>query len=104
MKKILSIAVIVFLLSCQNEVVDKQSLVNNYYQQRFEALASEKKEVCKEEIIKEIQIAIDSLIDTWVNAELVDTINFPGKPIKPIKPPAIINDFQKFSLDSLDIK
>ena len=92
------------MLSCQGEPIDKQSLINSYYQQRYDALSAEKSEVCKEEILKEIEVVIDSLIDTWVNAELVDTINFPGKPIKPIKPPHIINDFQKFSLDSVPVK
>ena len=62
-----------------------------------------KREECEEEVLEEAQAQIDSLIDTWVNAELFDTIRFPGKPAKPLKPDDIFDAFQRFPLDSITL-
>lgn len=76
-------------------------LVLQYYAERQSDLKKERFEICQDEIRAEAKSSIDSLIDTWVNAELIDTISFPAKPRKPIKPEAIIDKFEKFALDTV---
>lgn len=91
---------ILFLFSCSGERLDKNMLVRDYYNERVSVFVNEKEELCKERIRLEAQQKIDSLIDTWVNAELIDTILFPSKPRKPNRPPDIIDSYQSFDIDS----
>ena len=74
--------------SCSTELPDKKVLIDEYYQGFVNQLRQEKLDECREDILVEAQTEIDSLIDTWVNAELFDTIRFPSKPIRPLKPEA----------------
>ena len=96
------ILILLLCASCSNDLPDKEKLVSQFYQQKIQEFKDEKMSMCREDIRAEVQIHIDSIIDTWINAELVDTIQFPNKPIKPIRPEVIIDKFQKFSLDSLN--
>ena len=97
--------VILFLLlySCKKELPDRKELIGRYYEEYVSQMRQEKREECEEEVLEEAQAQIDSLIDTWVNAELFDTIRFPGKPAKPVKPDDIFDEFQRFPLDSITL-
>ena len=92
--------VCLILCSCSSELPDKNKLIDKYYEGFVDQLRQEKLDECREDVLAEAQTQIDSLIDTWVNAELFDTIRFPSKPFKPVKPEAIINKFDKFPIDS----
>ena len=72
--------------------------------QKINSLSQERLDICKENIIKDAKSSVDSLIDTWVNAELLDTIHFPAKPVRPYKPEPIIDKFERFELDSTVLK
>jgi len=89
------------LTACKSEGPDMDALVLQYYTERQFDLKKERFEICQDEIRSEAKSSIDSLIDTWVNAELIDTLSFPARPRKPIRPEAIIDKFEKFSLDTL---
>lgn len=101
MKQIFFISILIVFCSCSGEKLDKQALIDKYYSLKFQELQEEREALCKERILGLAQTEIDSLIDTWVNAELIDTILFPPKPLKPGKPDHILDKFQKFRVDSI---
>jgi hypothetical protein len=76
------------LTACKSEGPDMDALVLQYYTERQFDLKKERFEICQDEIRSEAKSSIDSL-------------SFPARPRKPIKPEAIIDKFEKFSLDTL---
>lgn len=100
MRILLSITLVLFI-SCNEKLPDKSNLVKEYYNIQVREFEDLLMEDCKDQVRMEARLKIDSLIDTWVNAELVDTLVFPSKPSKPHRPRSIINDFHRFSLDSI---
>jgi len=97
----LLVILILVCSSCRKALPDKEVLIDRFYAEKVHELKMEQEAICREALINEVKVKIDSLIDTWVNAELVDTIAFPSRPVKPIRPENILDKFERFSLDSL---
>ena len=101
MKRLIVIPVLM-LMACNEKLPNRKALIESYYAEKVAKLEEEQQEICKEEVIALVKSHIDSIIDTRVNAALIDSLQFPDKPNKPAKPEAIIDKFQRFTLDSLD--
>ena len=98
------IFILFLFISCSKELPEKEELIDQYYSVRVDALKAEKQGLCRANILDEAKTEIDSLIDRWINAQLLDTIKFPNKPAKPPKPEHIIDKMQKFEVDSTMLK
>ena len=97
--KWISIILILSLFGCKKDLPDRQTLLDAYYQKKESEFLNGRSEDCKKKAIAEAQVAIDSLLDNWLNANLFDTLSFPQKPIKPVTPNHIIDKVSKFEIE-----
>lgn len=93
------IIILLLLTSCHQELPDKKKLIEQYYDVKKNEFLRKKDEACKNEIRELAENQLDSIIDQYVKDRLLDSISFPQKPIKPIKPDHIIDKVKKFNID-----
>lgn len=89
-------------MSCTGNLPDGDALSASLYDQKLMALNAEADQDCRTRAIAEAEIFVDSLVDQWINADLMDTIDFPAKPVKPEAPEPVIGVMEKFDIDSLE--
>lgn len=87
------------LISCEKNLPNQKELKNKFYQEKIDAFIVKKTKNCKAKAADEAQIAIDSLLDKWINASLFDSLIFPEKPFKPQAPKGIIDKVNKFEVE-----
>lgn len=97
--KWIAIILILFLFGCKQELPDRQAVMNAYYEKNEREFLNSRSEDCKKNAIAEAQVAVDSLLDKLLNANLFDTLSFPKKPIKPNTPNHIIDKVSKFEIE-----
>jgi len=91
--------ILIFLISCNQELPDKKVLVKQYYDVKKNEFLSKKDINCKKEIRELAENKLDSIIDQIVKDRLLDSIAFPQRPDKPEKPDHIIDKVKKFNID-----
>jgi hypothetical protein len=91
---------LVFLVSCSVELPDKEQLIEEYYQVKVENLRTTIIEKCRKEQIARADADVDSIVHRLLNADLHDTLNFPPRPTRPVRPDPIIGTVQKFDLEN----
>ena len=99
MRILLCLILLSFLCSCQNNLPDKRLLIEEYYKAHVEELKKDKRAECNERILIAVESEIDSIIDNLINKDLLDTLAFPVKPIKPKAAKHIINKVDTFSIE-----
>ncbi len=87
--------------SCTGALPDKDELINQFYIEKLMSLHNEADASCRIRAIENAELFVDSLVDQWINADLLDTVLFPAKPLKPQAPDPIIGTVEPFELDSL---
>jgi len=97
--RVLWITGILFLLSCSAELPDTDLLIEEYYQNKVEDLRKTINEKCKRDQISKADAEVDSIVHRLLNADLHDTLNFPSRPTRPIRPPNIIGTVDKFEVE-----
>jgi len=91
------IAILMFLFSsCGPQLPDRQAAVYKFYKIKVDALMHQQKEECQDRIAQDAKAKVDSIIHQILNADLMDTINFPSKPVRPSAPDHIIGTVKKF--------
>lgn len=85
--------------SCNQDMPDKDALVNKYYNAKKQDFLLKKENECKREIQELAESQLDSIIDQYIKDRLLDSINFPPKPFKPNKPPHILDKVQRFEIN-----
>ena len=98
MKKVAIILGFIFWAACQSSLPNKEATIDTFYQLKVEELLDQKDQECKREIYSEAKTALDSIVHKLLNADLMDTIDFPDKPVKPTKPKHVIGTVDKFEL------
>jgi len=93
MKHIKTYGFILFCLlsfySCKNDKIERldfQELIDKRYEKLINKGISE----CKLDAENEAEKKVDSLIDKLLKKDLIDSISFPEKPIRPDRPENII--------------
>jgi len=71
-----------------------------YYENKVKLLLEEKKQACLKRALDAAKIDVDSMIAARFNADILDSINFPIKPLKPSTPDHIIDRVDKFDIDT----
>lgn len=79
------------------EPLDEQEIIDTRLNKRLADYRADKLMDCRQEAIDAAEYYVDSLIDTWVGREVLDTLTFPKQPSKPIKPKGIIGTVKKFN-------
>jgi len=92
----------IFLWSCQSDLPKKSELIDLYYNAKVEQLLKEKDEACMRRALAVAKEDVDSLIALRFNADILDTIKFPVKPVRPNAPEHIIDKVNKFEVDKGD--
>lgn len=94
------ILIIIFLGSCDDKLPDKNEVVQRIYESKKKNFFEKEKAKCYKELVKAAEEKLDSVIIKYVQADILDTVRFPKKPIKPIKPDHIIDKVSKFEIDT----
>lgn len=92
---------IFFCTSCGPDLPEEKALIDLYYQSKVDLLLKDKDQTCRKKASDQAIIEIDSLIDRWINTDLLDSLIFPDKPVKPRSPDHIIDKVQKFEVEEL---
>jgi hypothetical protein len=80
------------------EPLDEQAIIDNRIELKKKDYINEKTKECRSRAIEQAELHVDSLIDLWVGREVMDTLLFPKRPVKPAKPAPIIGTVQKFEV------
>ncbi len=95
---ILLFLVSLMFLSCVQKL-DEEKILRERFNTRIAEYKAGKIQECKEKAIDQAEFYVDSLIDTWVGREVIDTIAFPEKPSKPQRPDPILGTLKKFEVN-----
>jgi hypothetical protein len=75
--------------NCETEKIEKLDF-QELLDKRYEKLINDGLTDCKLEAESEAENKVDSLIDKLLKKDLIDSIHFPDKPIRPDRPINII--------------
>jgi len=100
--KFFTIVILLFLISCSTELPNRQELIDFYYDAKVDNLLNEKDLQCRKRAIEAAKLSVDSLIALRFNADILDSIKFPDKPVRPDAPEHILDKVQKFEVDSVN--
>ena len=94
--RVLIIIFFITLLGCTQDLPDRNALIEQYYNEKRDALLARRKRDCITSATLSAQKRVDAQIEKWINTNLFDTLNFPPKPIKPDAPEHVIDKVSKF--------
>jgi len=81
--KILPLALcFTFFGSCKKSDIQRVDF-EAQLQSKYQNFIQDKIEVCKLKAIQEAEIGVDSIIDRILSKDLIDSLDFPEKPIRP---------------------
>lgn len=100
MKVCLTFLSIIIFCSCGPELPDGDKLINEIYYARVKEYEAQKAKDCKQKAIAAAEEHVDSIVHRMLNADLVDSLDFPTKPLKPSRPKSIIGKVDKFEIRS----
>ena len=98
MSRVVAIVLVLICASCQNNLPDKKELIEQYYNEHVALLEKQKLRECNERTLVDVESEIDSIIDNLINKDLLDSLNFPNKPLRPQRAKHIINKVDTFSV------
>ena len=98
--KLWSTLILLTLLTCacRSDLPDTDTLVKEIYDQRVEEFLAQKKADCKNRALLEAESQVDSIVHDMLNIGLVDTVDFPERPLRPVSPDHIIGTVKKFDI------
>lgn len=99
--RLLFVISLVLLVSCKKPLPDQDVLAKEFYDRKVAELYREIDDKCRSEAYRNAELHVDNLVDQWINSTIQDTVNFPPKPLKPVRPEPIMGTVEKFDLDSL---
>lgn len=99
MRTLMFLLILIPLFSCGPDLPDGDLLIKELYDQRVSEYISQKDFDCRTEAIADAEEHVDSIVHRMLNADLVDSLAFPNRPVKPVRPKPIIGKVQKFELE-----
>ncbi len=97
--KFLIVISILICVSCTHGSHDHQTIIDEIYNAKVQDLRQQKLNDCREKQIEKANEKVDSIVHQLLNADLLDTLSFPAKPIKPPTPEHIIGTVKKFDVN-----
>ena len=85
----LSLFILLILFACKSDKIerlDQEELITK----KYDHLINERISECKNKAELEAENKVDSLIDKLLKKDLIDSIRFPDKPVRPDRPETII--------------
>ncbi len=89
MTRVFIIACLLVFSACEKDKTPKLVLEEVMAEKKKKFL-EEKKEECKQKAFEEARQYVDSLANKWVQDDLLDTIDFPSRPVRPERPEDIL--------------
>jgi len=80
---------LLFFSNCENDKIERLDF-KELIDKRYEELINKGISECKLDAENEAEKKVDSLIDKLLKKDLIDSISFPEKPIRPDRPDNII--------------
>jgi len=74
-----------FPVSCTKSELTKLSY-EEMVEKKFRKSINERLNICKDEAIANAEVKVDSIIDRLLTTDLIDTLDFPQKPVRPERP------------------
>lgn len=100
MKKLVLAHIVLFLLACSPELPDTDSVVQEIYAVKVEKLNQNKWNDCLDNIAKDAKNDLDSIVHRLMKADIMDTIDFPSRPVRPNSPDHIIGSVKRFEVET----
>jgi len=100
MERLSALVFVLFVFGCSPDLPDRNELVQSMYDQKVKSLKAKKDAICKDNLLDKAIADVDSLVHHLINRDLMDTLDFPGKPIKPSAQKHIIGEVEKFKVDN----
>ena len=99
MKWLFSISLFFCLcIACSPELPDGDKIVKEIYDQRVSDYMSQQLSDCKNKAIEDAESKVDSIIHGMLSVSLVDSLDFPTKPVRPVSPEHIIGTVDRFEV------
>lgn len=99
MKKLILAHTLLLLLSCSPELPDTDTVVQEIYAVKVENLNKDKWNDCLDNIAKDAKSDLDSIVHRLMKADIMDTIDFPSRPVRPNSPDHIIGSVKRFEVE-----
>ncbi len=96
--KLLHLIALLSLVSCSPDLPDGDHLIKEILDARIAEHIRQKDNDCKAEALSDAEAHVDSIVYKMLNADLVDSLKFPSRPVKPLRPDGIIGKVQKFDV------
>ncbi len=92
----LTIVLLFVFAGCKQILPDKQQVIEKLYNAKVKSLKDKKDRKCQKAAIAEATLQVDSIIHKLLNKDLLDTLSFPSRPIKPPTPKSIIGTVDRW--------
>lgn len=99
MRALIILLILTPLFSCGPDLPDGDLIIKELYNERVAEYISQKDRDCRKDAIADAEEHVDSIVHRMLNADLVDSLAFPNRPVKPVRPKPIIGKVQKFELE-----
>ncbi len=96
-------AFILFVLLCSGctvDLPDANTIIDEIYQQQVEEYRIRDARECRAKALSDAEAHVDSIVYQLLNANLVDSLSFPDKPVRPSAPDHIIGTVKKFDVNA----
>ena len=98
--KLLYLIAFLTLVSCGPDLPNGDKLIQEILDARIAEHISQKDKDCRAEALADAEEHVDSIVHKMLNADLVDSLEFPSRPVKPLRPDGIIGKVQKFEVEN----
>lgn len=92
MKNLFYISISFLLFSC-SEDFDQAAYVNERVELKYESFLAKAKKDCIKKAELAAAVHVDTIINQWINEDVMDTVVFPDRPHKPSEPDHIIEQW-----------
>lgn len=99
MRLLFVICLLLTFAACGPELPDGPLLIQEILDARIKEHIHQKDNDCKADALADAEEHVDSIVHKMLNADLVDSLEFPSRPVKPHRPDGIIGKVQKFEVE-----
>ena len=101
MRKSAFIFLVLFCSACSVDLPDANTIIEEIYRQQVEEFRVRDERECRAKALSDAEAHVDSIVYQLLNADLVDSLSFPDKPIRPSAPDHIIGTVKKFDVNAV---
>lgn len=92
MRSCIYISICFLLFGCADDF-DQAAYIDKKVQVKYEKFLAKAQKDCMEKAEIAAAVHVDTIINQWINEDVMDTVKFPDRPSKPIQPEHIIDQW-----------